>query len=91
MGVDISNDQMGIYCWGTNENKVFVEPIIHTDRSTLYRHPALEMPFLTVIFFFLNQVIVNNSACNRKKINVVVSVANLEVKRQWNSIRGTKK
>lgn len=52
MGVDISNDQMGIYCWGTNEYKVFVEPIIHTDRSTLYCRPALEMPFLTVIFFF---------------------------------------
>lgn len=66
MGVDISNDQMGICCWGTNENKVFVEPIIHTDRSTLYRRPALEMPFLTdyYFFFFLNQVIVNNSACN---------------------------
>lgn len=66
MGVDISNDQMGIYCWGTNENKVFVEPITHTDHSTSYRRPALEVPFLTVIiiFFFLNQVVVNNSGCN---------------------------
>lgn len=67
MGVDISNDQMGIYCWGTNENKVFVEPVIHTDRSPLRRRPALEMPSLTVIYFFLfplNQVIVNNSGCN---------------------------
>lgn len=45
MGVDTGNDQMGIYRWGTNENKAFVEPITHADRLTLYCCPALEMPF----------------------------------------------
>lgn len=93
MGVDTSNDQMGIYCWGTNENKAFVEPITHTDRLTLYCCPALEMPFfkLWFFFFFLNKAIVNNRGCNWKKINVGVSAANLEGKSQRNSVRGTKR
>lgn len=92
MGVDTSNDQMGIYCWGTNENKAFVEPITHADRLTLYCCPALEMPFSKLwFFFFLNKAIVNNRGCNWKKINVGVSAANLEGKRQWNSVRGTKR
>lgn len=67
MGVDISNDQMWIYCWGTNENKVVVEPVTQTDCWMPYRRPALGMPFLTVIVFSLNQVIVNSSGCNWKK------------------------
>lgn len=53
MGVDLSHDRMGTYCWGTNANQVFMEPVTHTDCS-LCRRPALEMPFLTVIFDFLS-------------------------------------
>lgn len=54
MGVDTGNDQMGIYRWGTNENKAFVEPITHADRLTLYCCPALEMPFFKLwLFYFI--------------------------------------
>lgn len=54
MGVDISNDQVGIYCRGTNGNRGFAEPVIRTHRSPSHRRPAPEMPFFNsdCLFFF---------------------------------------
>lgn len=50
LAVDVSSDQMGIYRWGTDGNKVFVEPVTDKGPSTVSCRPALEMPLLTVEF-----------------------------------------